>query len=320
MLPDENTPDYEEYDELPEDGPEEVLLPEKPSSSKTVMVPKVQSMNNYITKHYRAYIIQHLNECLVDGRISELAGVPVKSERILSEECCFRHYDYWRINRTDFWADIEVRLELKVQTEAGIDTDFFSFCVELWFSFADGDEECSFESIINASDREEVGDCWKLDKYLVPVLRRDEVDRYSEAIWTEYLPEAAKDGTKRRSGALAEKMGVKVYTIGVGTGARRTPRLLRDRYGRAVVRRYPSGFNEGQLKSIAEKTKGMYFPVNDRAALERALSDIDKLETTPLDADVWNRWQEHFEPLLTCGAALALLSVVFSMAAFRRMA
>ena len=213
MLPDENTPDYEEYDELPEDGPEEVLLPEKPSSSKTVMVPKVQSMNNYITKHYRAYIIQHLNECLVDGRISELAGVPVKSERILSEECCFRHYDYWRINRTDFWADIEVRLELKVQTEAGIDTDFFSFCVELWFSFADGDEGCSFESIINASDREEVGDCWKLDKYLVPVLRRDEVDRYSEAIWTEYLPEAAKDGTKRRSGALAEKMGLSIVKV-----------------------------------------------------------------------------------------------------------
>ena len=119
---------------------------------------------------------------------------------------------------------------------------------------------------------------------------------------------------------MAEKMGVKVYTIGVGTGARMTPRLLRDRYGREFVRMYPSGFNEDQLRSIAKKTKGMYFPVNDRDALEKALSDIDKLETTPLDADVWNRWKEYFEPLLACGSVLALLSVVFSMAAFRRMA
>jgi len=119
---------------------------------------------------------------------------------------------------------------------------------------------------------------------------------------------------------MAAKMGVKVYTIGVGTGARLAPRLVTDLYGRQFVRNFPSGFDEAQLRDIARRTKGLYFPVNDRDALEKALAEIDKLETTPIEADVWNRWREHFAPFLASGAALVLLAVAFSMLSARRMA
>lgn len=118
----------------------------------------------------------------------------------------------------------------------------------------------------------------------------------------------------------AAKMGVKVYTIGVGTTARYAPRLVTDMMGRTRVRNYPAGFDEKQLKSIAKGTGGLYFGVNDREALENALAEIDKLETTPIEADEWNRWNEYFEPFLVCGALLAFLAVCFSMAAVRRMA
>ena len=116
---------------------------EDPGRIKTVLVPKVQNMDNYLLRHYKSYIIQELNKRLVDGEISEIVGTPVKSDRIVPGECCFRRFNYWQLNQCDFLIDIDLRLELRVETPAGLDTDFFSFYIELWFSFcADDDEEC----------------------------------------------------------------------------------------------------------------------------------------------------------------------------------
>ena len=116
----------------------------------------------------------------------------------------------------------------------------------------------------------------------------------------------------------AAKMGVKVYAIGVGTRARRTPIIDRDFFGRETVQYADMTFDEQQLRSIAKKTGGTYFPVNDRDSLANALDEIDKFETTRLDADVFNRWREHFAAPLLAGAALVLVAVSLSMAASRR--
>ena len=120
--------------------------------------------------------------------------------------------------------------------------------------------------------------------------------------------------------AAAAKMGVKVYAIGVGTRARRTPIFGKDFFGRAVVQYADMTFDEKQLKSIAQKTGGTYFPVNDRDSLEKALEEIDQLETTELDADIYNRWREHFTLFLLVGALFVLTAVTLSMSASRRVA
>jgi Ca-activated chloride channel family protein len=118
----------------------------------------------------------------------------------------------------------------------------------------------------------------------------------------------------------AAAMGVKVYAIGVGTNAGRTPIFVRDFFGRQVIQYADMTFDEGQLKSIASTTGGTYFPVNDRNSLERALEEIDKLETTRLDTDAYDRWSEHFAIFLLAGALLVLAAVSLSMSATRRMA
>ena len=118
----------------------------------------------------------------------------------------------------------------------------------------------------------------------------------------------------------ARKMGVKVYAIGVGTRSRRTPIFSKDFFGRTVINTVDMTFDEKQLKSIAKKTGGMYFPVNDRDSLENALAEIDKLETTKIDADVYDRWQEHFSFILAAGSLLSIVAVSLSMASARRMA
>ena len=118
----------------------------------------------------------------------------------------------------------------------------------------------------------------------------------------------------------AAKMGVKVYCIGIGTAQRRTPILVRDGYGRYGVVANRMTFDERQLKEIASTTGAMYFPVNDRDSLAKALAEIDQLETTKLDADAYDRWEEHFVPFLLAGALLVFLAVSLSMAASRRLA
>jgi Ca-activated chloride channel family protein len=120
--------------------------------------------------------------------------------------------------------------------------------------------------------------------------------------------------------AAAAKMGVKVYAIGVGTRSARTPIFARDIFSRQTIRYADMTFDEKQLKSIARKTGGMYFPVNDRDSLAKALDEIDQLETTRIEAIAYDRWEEHFSPLLVVSSLLVLVAVSLSMAATRRMA
>ena len=129
--------------------------------------------------------------------------------------------------------------------------------------------------------------------------------------------------------AAASKMGVKIYVIGIGV----VPEYIDVEDGffgqtrRVWTKNLPHkelveclGFDEEQLKSIAKKTGGTYFAVNDRDSLERALAEIDQLETTKLDADAYDRWDEHFAAFLFAGAILVFLAVSLSMFASRRLA
>lgn len=118
----------------------------------------------------------------------------------------------------------------------------------------------------------------------------------------------------------ASKLGIKVYAIGVGTKARNTPIIGRDFFGRQVVQYADMTFDEKQLKAIAKTTGGMYFAVNDRDSLEKALEEIDALETTRIEADAYDRWEEHFAFFLLSGALLLLLASSMSMASIRRLA
>lgn len=120
--------------------------------------------------------------------------------------------------------------------------------------------------------------------------------------------------------AAAAKMGVKVYAIGIGTRASRTPIIGRDFFGREIVQYVDMTFDENQLKSIAKTTGGMYFGVDDRAGLKAALDEISALETTRLEADAYDRWEEHFTAFLVLGVLLVLAAVSLSMSATRRLA
>ena len=122
-----------------------------------------------------------------------------------------------------------------------------------------------------------------------------------------------------QAAAAAEKLGVRVYTIGVGTHSRRTPFRAKDMFGRMSIAYADVSFDESQLKSIAKKTGGRYFAVRDSEGLKAALEEIDSLEKTPLDQTVYQRWREFFAPFLLVGALMLVLALSLQMSASRRL-
>ena len=77
---------------------------------------------------------------------------------------------------------------------------------------------------------------------------------------------------------LAKKLGIRIYTIGVGAG----PVAVNTPLGRQMIN--PSAdLDEGTLRKIAELTGGEYFRATDVNGLAQVYRSIDKLE--PIGAD-----------------------------------
>jgi Ca-activated chloride channel family protein len=83
---------------------------------------------------------------------------------------------------------------------------------------------------------------------------------------------------------LAQTMGIKVYTIGVGTKGE-APVPVTDRFtGRKVIQWMPVNIDEATLEKVASITGGKYFRATDTDSLEKIYAEIDKLEKTKVEA------------------------------------
>jgi len=91
---------------------------------------------------------------------------------------------------------------------------------------------------------------------------------------------------------LAETMGIKIYTIGVGTkGEAPVPR--RDPFsGRIVTQMMQVNIDEDTLREIADITGGRYFRATDTKSLERIYEEIDELEKVEVEANYYVDYRE----------------------------
>ncbi|HEV2851721.1 MAG TPA: VWA domain-containing protein [Thermoanaerobaculia bacterium] len=111
--------------------------------------------------------------------------------------------------------------------------------------------------------------------------------------------------------ALCKGLGIKVYTVGVGSGGRvPVPLPVQDPVtGRTVMHRYLMNVpvDEPLMRQIAERTGGRFFKATDRESLQRIFQEIDRLEKTPLQVKRYVRYREAFPPLVWAGLAFLLL-------------
>ena len=117
---------------------------------------------------------------------------------------------------------------------------------------------------------------------------------------------------------MARALGVRVYTIGVGS--RGTARVPVDDL--IVGRRYVSmqvDIDEPALQAVAETTGGRYFRAADREGLAQIFEEIDALETTEIEVQNFTSYGELFHYPLAAGLVLLVLEVGLGQTVLRKL-
>ncbi|MCH2114619.1 MAG: VWA domain-containing protein [Pirellulales bacterium] len=118
---------------------------------------------------------------------------------------------------------------------------------------------------------------------------------------------------------VAQTMGIKVYTIGVGTKGK-APIPVQDPFsGRQVVRWMSVNIDEETLKGVAKTTGGKYFRATDTDSLAKIYQEIDRLEKTKVQATHFVDYRELAIQSFHIGSFTAppLLLIAFMLLAAR---
>jgi len=116
---------------------------------------------------------------------------------------------------------------------------------------------------------------------------------------------------------LAKALGVKVYTIGVGTeGVAMVP--IMTPLGK-ILRPDRSHVDEKSLQKIAELTGAKFYRATDLQALEKIYAEINKLETTKREYTEFDHYDELTAYLLFPAAGLLLLEILLAQTKFRKL-
>lgn len=113
--------------------------------------------------------------------------------------------------------------------------------------------------------------------------------------------------------AVCEGLGIKVYTVGVGTeGMVPVPMKVVDPFGNERIQRMSMEVevDEELLKRIADRTGGEFFQAVDPSGLRRVFDRIDQLEKTPLQVKRYVRYQEYFQPFVWAALLLLVLPLL----------
>lgn len=124
---------------------------------------------------------------------------------------------------------------------------------------------------------------------------------------------------------LAQSIGVRVYTIGVGTQGTAPMPQTNPFTGRVVMRQVPVSIDEDTLTQMADATGGAYFRATDTDSLAGVYARIDELEKVKLEertvtdlrdlaVDPWGR----LPPVLGLAAGLLAAGMLLDFLVFRR--
>ncbi len=116
----------------------------------------------------------------------------------------------------------------------------------------------------------------------------------------------------------AQTLGIKVYTIGVGTrGTAPMPQV--DVFGRKVYVPMKVDIDEETLGEIARRTGAKYYRADNTDALRSIYADIDRLEKTEVEVKKYQRYRELFPWFVLPGLAILLLEIILGNTVWRKL-
>lgn len=115
-----------------------------------------------------------------------------------------------------------------------------------------------------------------------------------------------------KAAELAKLLGVRIYTIAVGTPGRH---VMHSSNGPQTV---TQEFGEDTLKEIAVKSGGQFFMANDTENLEKIFEHIDRLEVTERQARVRREPSDLFPWAIAAMIAMAVARLALSETVLRK--
>ena len=113
---------------------------------------------------------------------------------------------------------------------------------------------------------------------------------------------------------VAETLGIKVYTIGVGSEGIHIPVRIDGKFFFTETH-----IDEETLKEVARITGGKYYRAKNTPELQGIYEEIDKLETSRVKYNDWVEYDELYPKLLQAGFILLILSFVLDRTILRRL-
>jgi Ca-activated chloride channel family protein len=115
----------------------------------------------------------------------------------------------------------------------------------------------------------------------------------------------------------AKKLGIRVYTIGVGSkGQAKTPVAQRPNgsyvYGWQMV-----DIDENLLQEISKETGGQYFRAKDIEELKAIYQEIDRLEKTKIETTTIKRYSEAFHSWIWLAILFVLIKILLANLVFK---
>jgi len=122
----------------------------------------------------------------------------------------------------------------------------------------------------------------------------------------------------RTATELAKELGIKTYTIGIGTNGMADFPWSRDpRTGKLQFRKQQVEIDEALLKEIASETEGKYFRATDNTSLKKIYDEIDKLEKTKIEEFKYYNYQEKYRFFVFLGLGFLLLEFILRNTIFK---
>ena len=122
----------------------------------------------------------------------------------------------------------------------------------------------------------------------------------------------AGEVSPERAAALARELGIRIYTIGIGTEGETTLQFVDPDSGRQVQGVYRGRLNEELLKAVALETGGRYFHSGTLDILTAVFREIDALEKTEQEVNVFVEHRPRHGAFIVAALACVFLGLVVS--------
>ncbi len=127
----------------------------------------------------------------------------------------------------------------------------------------------------------------------------------------------AGDISPATAAEIAQALGIRIYTIGVGTIGK-APYPGTDFFGRKIYHEVEVKIDEETLQRIADITGGRYFRAINKNSLKQIYEEIDQLEKSKIEVKEYSRKKEEYFPFALGASLFILLEFLLRLFVFRK--